>query len=629
MISKITCNLLFAFMLLGGIAQAQVVVWEETFDGSANGWTSESLSPNDTSNWIWDPTGFVGDGLLIGNVSITSPTGSNGAMVFNADLFTTGGTTAPTGPSSGYPKYIAELTSPTIDLSGVNVAVSLQFNQLLRFLNISPGAVARTAYAYSIDDGATWSDPIVLNGDKEVNTLYNDDQITIPVPDIAGQPAVRLKFIFGSDFYFWVVDDVRLVERDPHNMRVNEGWYAIAPNARTPESQVEAFGFMADVENIGGSDQTNVVLTMTIDDIASGDEVYFGANEYGTIGVDSLAENVPFGTFTPPAAPANYTARYEISADSVDVDPSDNAIDWVFAVSDTVFAKETAPIRSVYPAAGNWNAGEARSWAYGNHYYLKNGVGQYANSITFSLDATGDQNNAGSLVSVTLYEWNDTNADGNADPDERTRVAVAFYPVAGNETFGQLITVTITDIFTGFSPELKNEQGYLAVLEYVVEDETRLDFGASGALDYGAMVFNSELLGAPRYAGMLGISGNLEDEPYSSVGFGRDLVPCVRLNIGDTPLFTTNTTELPAQTKLKLSPNPAQGSVLLSLELLEMSNDAQVSIFDVNGRQVRSIQLGAVQQGNFELDLQGLAAGAYFVRLDTEQGSKVTRLIVQ
>lgn len=628
MIRKITFTWLFAFVLLSGISTAQAVVWTETFDGSANGWTSISITPNDTSNWIWDPTGFVGNGLLIGNVSITSPTGNNGAMVFNADFFTTGGTTQPTGPAASYPKYIAELISPTIDLSAVDLALNLQFHQLLRFLNISPGAVARTAVAYSIDNGATWSDPIIVNGEKAINTLYNNDQVTIPIPNIAGQPAVRIKFIFGSDFYFWVVDDIRLIERDPHDMRVNTDWYAIAPNARTPASQVENFSFMADIENIGGTDQTNVLLTMTIDDIGTGNEVYFGAHEYGTIGVDSLAENISFGGFTPPSSAANYTARYEISADSADVNPGNNVINWSFAVTDTVFSKETAPIRSVYPAAGNWAVGEARSWAYGNHYRITNS-GYYANSITFSLDATGDQNNAGSLLAINLYEWNDSNADGNAAPSERTRVAVAFYSVIGNETFGQLITVPIADLFTGFSVQLKPNQDYIAVLEYVVEDETRLDFGASGALDYGAMVFNSQQAGAPRYAGMLGISGNLEDETYSSVGFGRNLVPCVRLNIGDTPLFTTSVAELPSQTKMVLSPNPAQGTVLLSLELQDMANEAQVSVFDINGRLVRNVRLGAVQQGNFELDIQGLVAGAYFVRLDTDKGSKTSRLIVQ
>jgi hypothetical protein len=204
-----SCSL-FTFI---GTVNAQVPVYEETFETGPNGWTSESETPNDTSLWVWDMDGFVGDGALANAIW---ELGSE-SMVFNADFYTTQGDPAniPSGPASTYPKYISHLISPTLDLSGVTTALAVSWTQIVRFLNVSPGAPGnfRASISVSTDDGATWSEPIDALPGKAVNTFYDVETVsTVPIPAIQGSSTAKIRFTFSSDFYFWVVDDIQLTE---------------------------------------------------------------------------------------------------------------------------------------------------------------------------------------------------------------------------------------------------------------------------------------------------------------------------------------------------------------------------------------------------------------------------------
>ena len=170
--------------------------------------------------WWWSPNGSVRSGALFnaatGEVVINSPTAANGAMVLNADYLTTRGLSAnvPAGPPP-YPQYTSELISPRIDLSAVTANVSLSFYQLVRFLNVSssaPATTLRTSYAISTDDGATWGDAINVNPDLANNTAQQSQRL-FPLPGVQGSANVRIKFIWSSDFYYWALDDIALLEQ--------------------------------------------------------------------------------------------------------------------------------------------------------------------------------------------------------------------------------------------------------------------------------------------------------------------------------------------------------------------------------------------------------------------------------
>ena len=75
-------------------------------------------------------------------------------------------------------------------------------------------------------------------------------------------------------------------------------------------------------------------------------------------------------------------------------------------------------------------------------------------------------------------------------------------------------------------------------------------------------------------------------------------------------------------TSIRLHPNPATTSV--TLEGIE--GNATVTIVDMNGRAVYTT---GMQASCLQIDLTGLAQGAYFVRIETEQTTAIRKLIVR
>ena len=207
---------------------------------------------------------------------------------------------------------------------------------------------------------------------------------------------------------------------------------------------------------------------------------------------DTTIENEPFiEYFTPDGSLTSYTGTYFISSDSVDFDSSDNYQFFEFMTSDTVFAKEFGATRTIVPAASNWEGeGEFHSWAFGNYFYIANGDDWHASSATFSIAAPAAEI-VGRLITIYLYRWDeDTNEDGNMDPDERTEVGFYVYEITGDETIDDLITVPLRNFPSNTEGpiDLDDDQAYALMVEYTTNDE--IDFVMAGAvIDYAAMTF--------------------------------------------------------------------------------------------------------------------------------------------
>lgn len=74
-------------------------------------------------------------------------------------------------------------------------------------------------------------------------------------------------------------------------------------------------------------------------------------------------------------------------------------------------------------------------------------------------------------------------------------------------------------------------------------------------------------------------------------------------------------------------PNPAGSSVWVAFgQVLEAS--AQISLFNVGGQLVRSERLASGQE-RLQLDLAQLPKGIYMVRVETEKGAGVRKLVVE
>lgn len=614
------------------------VLWAEGgFDGGIGNWETVGLAPDADALWM-HATGAPS--CLFSNVDLPSPTVGDGFMILYAESYQTSDCTNSNIPGPPYDNYQSELISPVIDCSTFD-AVSLKFFQRTRILNggtLANNDDGTTYFSTSIDGGTTWSDPVRVNDGLAAFDYTPNDEVEKRyfLPDFAGQPNCRVKFIFDGDFYFWAIDDVQLIRPENNNMRVNSNFVARYTNAQVPASQVEGIGFLADIYNAGGKEQTNVNLNVTATD-AAGTVLYTGDLAYGTIAADSLAENQVFADkWTPPSEPGVYTVTYELTADSTDFDPSDNVISYQFEVTDSTFAKETGRTRSVRPADGNWVDPEPYSWKMGNYYYVANGDDYVASSVTIGL--TNPQELPNKDITVFVYAWDDANEDGQATGDERTAVGIATYTITGNEAAQVVVNLPLFS-FPDFEPNLKLATGdYIVMVEYIDDEGTdgiNFFLESSDERDYNAGVFLTEPddpitpeqeggdFGPARYALFLQIGS--EDE-FNSTGFGRDLVPLVRLNMNLDP--DLNTADLSDENEIKLYPNPASEIVNLELGLTETAEEIFVEVLDATGRQVAIQVFDNVLRQTVPMDVSQLPVGQYMVRVVTDAGQRTLPLIV-
>jgi type IX secretion system substrate protein len=627
------CVAIFAI----NIANAQTVFWNEDFSAVSDlptGWTTSDASGG-SAMWAWCDDPSATNPCIINwaayanqhDMGFFSTTGADGYVFMDSDNL-----------GNVSPDHIANLTSGVIDCSG-ETEVWLKMESLLGVFGLDADM---NAILQVSTDNANWTDFQIFEGLTTAERWSGNPEVSlIDITSVAaGSPTVYLQWSWTGNYeYYWLIDDIELYDEDPTalfvfavDMRVNDNFFAIAPNAQTPASQVEQFGFLADIENVGYQELTGVNLNVTIVDDASSAVVYNEDLLYGTIGPDSLAENVLFASagYTPEAtANKTYTGTYTVSSDSVDLNPDNNTQTFDFIITDTTFAKDNGATRFISPAASNWDDGEPHSWAYGNYFHTPNGTGMYARYGSFAIGNADEV--PGTILTLYLYEWTDANVDGEADPDERTPLGYNFYQVLGTETTDDLITLPLLEFSANEIAPIPLADGgnYIIMLEYQTVDITDFVMMATDAYDYSAQVFRSEELGNPRYGSMLGVNGDLTTEPYSSLGFGRDLSPVVRLSIGDEPITIIGVEDiLSDDNKITVSPNPAESFINLNLDLVEAHDEAIIRIMDVAGKVITERVYSNVQNDTFNYNVSNYAAGTYFVHFISEEGSKTIQFVV-
>lgn len=565
-------------------------------------------------------------------------TADNGMVFFNAVMQTWLEDNANIDPSidpSDYPEYTTSLISPEIDISSATRALSLEFSQAILFLNLSSGAPrvpisesvsipVRTAYEISTDGGINWSAPIELN-ENLGTAVWSENRQSIPLPAsiIDGASSIRLRFTYGSDFWFWGLDDLRIVERPAYDMQINQNFFAVYPNLFTPISQVDTAVFLADIQNNGGLDASNVVLDLIVENDDDASVIYSDSIEYGTIVVDSLAENQLFNNLLLPEdlSPGIFTGSYVVRHDSAETVTNNDSIRFQLVVTDTIFQKEAG---FIFGDASGITPADDISFTFGNVFYCPNGEGYVAKNISFGV-ANGSEL-AGRSVTTYLYEWSDTNNDAIAQSSEYgDALAINTYQFSGDEASDQLITIPFD--FEGNPVPLKDNTFYLALVQYInSSDNQDLEILVSSTVDYGATAFAYAQAGlTPRHTLVLNVGPDPSPD-LSTAGFGQDNVPMIRMSIEQT---VDAPHVLGEENKVKLYPNPTNGMINLEVELAKLSDRVEINLIDASGRILQRNVYQVFKEGRFSYDLSNLSPGLYFVRIQTEAGIRTEKLFLQ
>ena len=628
MYKKLTRLTLFLIFLTSVVLPSQAQILSESFDGGIPAdWQALQMDNSPvtaSSNWIHTNAGPMGGGSL---GPLASSTANNGWMIFDSDL------------NCNMTAQDVWLISPSMDCTAFSdVLVNFQTRYANYYDQIS--------LQVSTDNMGSWTEyliaPDVLPNEflGQIDGSENPVEVTISISDVAAnQSDVIIAFRFLSDettsggpgteacAYSWQIDDVLVTDENPtpmFDMRTNANFYAIPPSVVIPASQVESFGFLADVQNVGQLDATNVNLNLTIETNAG--EVHSQDLSYGTIAAGALDENRIFPQrYTPPATPnVLYTGTYVVSMSETDENAQNDSLFFDLVVSDSVFAKEFVSNNGIAPGGNS-----SGSWTVANHYYVTNGDDMACSSVLFGV-ANADEV-VGAVVSVFLYEWVDLNGDSLVQASERDGTDPAGGRIVGNA----LHTISATDndvqvVLENWDDEtlpvfLKDNTHYILAVESTVSPPNTgvVAITGSGFIDYGAMSFVAIEAGAPRYGAFwnpLAI-GN-DDVTLESF----DFAPRIRMHINPTMTIATNN-QLAPENKMNIFPNPVEDVLQVELDFVQTFDVVNVEITDAAGKLVLAKKLEQVQQEVVNLNVKSFSTGLYFIHLKTSEGVRTKKFI--
>jgi len=311
-------KLVFTFLtiaLLGQAGISQTYIWggpgdaNSEFNGGLNDWTVNATP--DSALWVWEADGAADRGAYFGTRGpIQSPSVSNGAAVFDSDFYDNAGTPGNFGNGIAPAPQVGELISPEFSCEG-HTSVWIQFNEYYRNFQ------STTTYAVSIDGGETWIDGHPINTDVAVNAQIDPATVKlIDISDIAANQAnVKIKFIFNANYYFWVIDDVYIIDSPPADPQIAGTWFP--PNRfNTPQSQIgnDSMYFIMDVINRGGADVAEMGAKVRVVNLDS-DTKYFEDSTTMALGAGDTIQ-ISFNSFMPTSEMDTglYAAVYDINA---------------------------------------------------------------------------------------------------------------------------------------------------------------------------------------------------------------------------------------------------------------------------------------------------------------------------
>ncbi|MEL6635347.1 MAG: T9SS type A sorting domain-containing protein [Bacteroidota bacterium] len=621
---------------------AQTPFFSEDFSGSGlpTSWSTRNLNGSSQALWTWcaehsssddPPIGcpLIFDDIVNRQDPFGATTANNGFLVFDSDFYFFQGIAD---------RHNSVITSPIINCLD-KTQVWLKFESHIGVFNRE---TRENAVVEVSTDGVNWTGFEVVDlrplsfGDPDPGITgwsLNPEVTVLDLSAVAAtQEEVQIRWRWdGEAEFYWAIDDVALYESDPaplfipqHDLRLTN-FYAVAPNQVTPLSQVDRFGFLADIKNDGLQDQTGVELLVTVRHQGDDVEVYRETKTVADIDRGELRQNILFdGAGYLPDRLGVYEITYTISADSTDGRPENNVVNYFFEVSDRTFAKEEGILSYTAPV-GVWEEDANHSWGWGNYFYCPKGLGFVASSVQFSIGGPLS-NLADEFIDFNLYQWRDNDdQDGNCQIEERLLLGTSRYRITGFEEPGVFYDAPFGDV-DGI--ELDDDGEYIVMLEFnAPNDSDDLEIAYNNSTNYGGQFLRSDLLGPTRHGSFVWI-GNPDSTTFLSFGFGASFVPCLRLNL-DLNVGTQEGPSLLAGHQLQLSPNPAREHIRVGIQLEEPSDRIHLSLWNALGTQQQDWQFDRVAHQQLTVPISHLAAGVYWLRMDTERGYLTKRFVVE
>ena len=392
----------------------------------------------------------------------------------------------------------------------------------------------------------------------------------------------------------------------------------------TPLSQVTPMNAMTVLyNNRSGATESDVTLKAEVFDPSG---ALHGTTTYTMPvvepGVDSFAVFPPYDA---PATKGKWTVRFTNNK-------YNQALDTVYSYfehTDYTFATDDLVVDpgGVGPSDADFAT---------NGFYIQSGglvlTGDNPSKATYATFSIGNfsavyvpGDPSANVIGVAVYKA-DVDGDGAGDLsasfiDDLGAGLISYneYVMDGTETNDVLINVPLTDINTGApGVDLEAGVGYYVSLIY---DGTAAGLGVcprfSNSLDVNYAPFTGYPT-TPLYFGSL----------FGGGWAGAIVIQRLQLE-GFDPTISTKEPNVLADSKLNITPNPANEFVNLELKLDEVNPSVAVSILDAQGRLAVATHVEKnIQNGVIRMDVNTLPSGTYFMWVRTAEGSTMKKVSV-
>lgn len=580
----------------------ETVIWSEDFaNGIPAGWNNSGAP----ALAVWEyrgpgtnPNNLVGSrGSCLPNENvgeyINSATSTNGFIIFDSNYWDNNEnpcTIENFGSGQAPGPHLAYLTTEAIDLTGYSNSV-LEFEQYIRYY------LGDTRVEISIANGP-W-EVLYTNLLDQGITTPNTQTVRMPLPAAAGnQSNVKLRFVYDGLYYFWQLDDIRLIQGYANDLLIENSSYGDFdlnnPDHNTGFEMMEYTQYpsvfaplvylKSSVFNIGTNTQNNLALTAKLMNDNSG-ELIFESTSPTALSLASGADTVLVsGEFQMEQVVADYSVYFNSLQTEVD-ENVDNHLDTLqFKITPVTYARDENSLGSMFlPSVEFADA----PFEMGTVYLLPSG--QQLHSISVAIGQ-------GTILPCSVY--------------------ATIFPFS---------------LSTGIG-------GAIATTQDIAVDEADINaFGGASmkVLSFDTPVFLSQGL----YLVVVGSSNNAFQAVIGLSGKSEDLSAWVRFNNSNTDLFyltrtpmirmnfgpTAAVTEQSFGQVFSVFPNPANESVSI---VFGGKGNSLIEFFDATGRQVHT-QKNNEEVLNVEMNISRFSKGIYTIRVTQENHSSSQLFIKQ
>jgi len=611
------------------VGTENTVLYSEDFGSGLGTWQSLGFSSmnmtavHDTTG-VWEyrgtatvPTRATGSRGAYGSAApLASPTTANGFMIFDSDWLDDAGVAGAFGTGVYPSPHRGMLISPSINLTGQSF-VNLEFYQYYRRF-AGPGG-AQTAPAtyvlFSRNDGATWSDTLMLNNNIAVNAATtNPAVVRVNVSNFIGNnDSVKVAFLFNGDFYVWMIDDVKLTEIPNNDLAITTTvMLPDTANGRTleygtmPIQNKTPLTFQARIRNNGKVAQPNVRLNVTVADTLT--NTFFTGASAQLASLAAFTDTLLTVTTNYPATDISYMRiNYATLSDSTDGTPADNLAVRQLSITDSTFSPAVAvPATQGILGTGQFGTPAAQDVGLANLFELVNQ--DTVTSATARLNIGGTApTQVGALVQFSIRTPNP--ADGL--PGDATTIVVE----------SDIYSITQEDIANGFiRVDFPAELGGLPQNRILTPGDYWLQADLYSNTGVNRVRFLDDLtFTQPWFVSVL----------YTTQWFSNGNALRMSLNMADAAPSTISVAEINKDLKLNVYPNPAKNILNLSVASDASLGRVSYQVMDIAGRIVSS-EAVVINSNNevIPVDISSLQNGVYSIVVKTSKGYNTSRFVV-